>query len=546
MKTILIWIASFWVCLGLLIIVGLQRAHAQQAQVTYTPAWTTQGLNARWVNGVSLGYYISCHLSDCSSLSLNVSPGTCFDGSGVRHAYAGSTQTLTASVTNYLYLQTSDCSLVKNTTGYPASGMMPIGTAPTSGSAITGVTQDRTIFNATSAVVTCGQLPAFTGDVTKPSGSCGTTLVNIPDGTTMAGSILSNNIAAPSTPASGKTKIFTDSTLKLLCGKNDAGTQSCTVVPDTSGTTHQFITSIIGGVIARAQPADSDISFTDITTGNSSTSNHGFIKKLDNVSTHFMDGTGGWSTPAGTGLTGSGTTGGLAAWASSSSLGDVTTPTLCGSGNYARGIDVHGNATGCSSASTASVGYIQSPTAPPTVASLTWVNQSTSTAVDASNGIFLHQPFGSTQFIAALVQTLPAAPYTATFGIMANIFQVNFNTLGIVVTDGTKIESFFVGWNGSTILYGVNDWNSATSFNAGVLNSSGIAAFLGPVLWLRIQDDSTNRIWTFSIDGFNFEPFKTVGRTTFLTATKVGIGANAQSTSSDVYFTCVSWKVTTP
>jgi hypothetical protein len=39
------------------------------------------------------------------------------------------------------------------------------------------------------------------------------------------------------------------------------------------------------------------LSLTDITTNNASTSNHGFLKKLDNTATHYMDGTGAWSTP---------------------------------------------------------------------------------------------------------------------------------------------------------------------------------------------------------------------------------------------------------
>lgn len=43
--------------------------------------------------------------------------------------------------------------------------------------------------------------------------------------------------------------------------------------------------------------SDATVSFTDITTNNSSTSKHGFLKKLDNDSTHFMDGTGAWSVP---------------------------------------------------------------------------------------------------------------------------------------------------------------------------------------------------------------------------------------------------------
>ena len=37
---------------------------------------------------------------------------------------------------------------------------------------------------------------------------------------------------------------------------------------------------------------------TDVTTLNSSTSTHGLLPKLDNTSTHFLDGTGAWSTPA--------------------------------------------------------------------------------------------------------------------------------------------------------------------------------------------------------------------------------------------------------
>ena len=40
---------------------------------------------------------------------------------------------------------------------------------------------------------------------------------------------------------------------------------------------------------------------SDIATLNSSTSKHGFLKKLDNVATNFMDGEGNWSAPAGGG-----------------------------------------------------------------------------------------------------------------------------------------------------------------------------------------------------------------------------------------------------
>lgn len=52
---------------------------------------------------------------------------------------------------------------------------------------------------------------------------------------------------------------------------------------------------------ASTRPSDKNIKISDVTTNNASTSVHGFIKKLDNNSAHFMDGTGAWSTPAGGG-----------------------------------------------------------------------------------------------------------------------------------------------------------------------------------------------------------------------------------------------------
>lgn len=36
---------------------------------------------------------------------------------------------------------------------------------------------------------------------------------------------------------------------------------------------------------------------TDVATLNASTSTHGLLRKLDNNASHFLDGTGAWSTP---------------------------------------------------------------------------------------------------------------------------------------------------------------------------------------------------------------------------------------------------------
>ncbi len=50
-----------------------------------------------------------------------------------------------------------------------------------------------------------------------------------------------------------------------------------------------------------ATVSETSLTLSDNTTANASTSKHGFLKKLDNNSAHFLDGTGSWSTPAGGG-----------------------------------------------------------------------------------------------------------------------------------------------------------------------------------------------------------------------------------------------------
>jgi len=65
-----------------------------------------------------------------------------------------------------------------------------------------------------------------------------------------------------------------------------------------NGTVLKADSSDTQGIIWEA-PKDSEITFTDIATNNSSTTKHGFLKKLDNTATNFMNGAGNWAVPAG-------------------------------------------------------------------------------------------------------------------------------------------------------------------------------------------------------------------------------------------------------
>lgn len=128
-------------------------------------------------------------------------------------------------------------------TGIPlASGKIFVGSA---GNVATAQTMSGDCTLVASGVITCTQ-------------SAGGFTVN--GALAVTGGELLTNIAAPSTPAAGKTQVYVDATQKILSAKNDAGTVSNTVVPSTCAA-NQFGTSVsAAGVFGCTQPAITNIS----------------------------------------------------------------------------------------------------------------------------------------------------------------------------------------------------------------------------------------------------------------------------------------------
>jgi hypothetical protein len=109
-------------------------------------------------------------------------------------------------------------------------------------------------------------ITGLTGDVTATgSGSVPATVVNLPTGVTVAGSLLTTEIAAPGTPAAGKVSIWTDSTDARFHDNNPAGTVGTTVVADT-GAANNYVSAIsAAGVISKSRPTCASLS--DSATG---------------------------------------------------------------------------------------------------------------------------------------------------------------------------------------------------------------------------------------------------------------------------------------
>jgi hypothetical protein len=129
-----------------------------------------------------------------------------------------------------------------------ASGKIFIGNA---GNLATPVTPSGNCTFSVSGVITCtGASGNFTivGNL-----SVGGSIVD-------GNGILMTNIALPSAPAAGTTRVYADSTNRVLSSRNNSGTVSSTVVPSTAPS-NQFATGLsAAGVIAYAQPSFANLS----------------------------------------------------------------------------------------------------------------------------------------------------------------------------------------------------------------------------------------------------------------------------------------------
>lgn len=189
---------------------------------------------------------------------------------------------------------------------------------------------------------------------------------------------------------------------------------------------------------------------------------------------------------------------------------------------------------------------------PPTVASFTWVNQGSATATDQGGIIRLVAPWGVSEQARILKISAPATPYTIT-ACVKFVSTISPATMrwGLVWREsgsGKLVTVNFASFDffGPGTHYGVvTKWNSETSTNSDYyakLNWGNTDC-----MWLRITDNGTNRISSFSSDGVNFFAIHTVGRTDFITANEVGFFLDPIA-SVDIFFNpemhLLSWEQT--
>lgn len=119
-----------------------------------------------------------------------------------------------------------------------------------------------------------------------------------------------------------------------------------------------------------------------------------------------------------------------------------------------------------------------------------------------------------------------ASGWQATFRFRRWFPLWQWSNTGIIVSDGTKYIVMGLGRDNTC---GINrdTYSTATTgkSDSGILTlADANNSSLVRDIWMRVKDDTTNRIYYISWDGFTWEQIFTETRATFLTHTRVGFG----------------------
>lgn len=161
----------------------------------------------------------------------------------------------------------------------------------------------------------------------------------------------------------------------------------------------------------------------------------------------------------------------------------------------------------------------------------TWVNQAGSSTTDLDNGnIQLDLAKTSGNNARSLVRSAPSTPYEITMSLAPCLYGDNVSHVGAVFRESSTSKIYLFGINGDRQLR-IQKWTNNTTFSS---SAFGWTTWWIPVNpWLRIADDGTDLIFSYSPNGYQFQDIYSEGRTTFMAGGPNQVGWYGQANDTN-------------
>lgn len=184
-----------------------------------------------------------------------------------------------------------------------------------------------------------------------------------------------------------------------------------------------------------------------------------------------------------------------------------------------------------------------------------WVNQGSATVTTTDGGVYLTGPGSSGDDVHIRVQDVSfvaptSPPYVVTAAFIPLLYPEDTTDCGLIFrASGTGEFIYFriiYDTGASTkndLSISLDKYDSPTVFNSNYTVRSA-SSIRGPIIWLRIQDNNTNLIWSISNDGKNFHQFDSRSRTDFLASgpNQIGYAVNSTTLTGSTAMTLLSWE----
>lgn len=180
----------------------------------------------------------------------------------------------------------------------------------------------------------------------------------------------------------------------------------------------------------------------------------------------------------------------------------------------------------------------------PPAAGWSWINQGGATISSSNGGVLLIAPPAAPPNLRGRIMAAPSTPWAVEAAFSASIIAAGDGLAGLLFRENPTGLLHTFAWNG--IKVAISKYNNAASFNSDYTTQDVWLSLPYGLIWLRIEDNGTNRLCRVSADGYTWSSIHVVSRTDFMTANQIGyfIQAPSNSAGTQTQMNLLHWSVT--